>query len=85
MCDLTVAAENAMFPIRSATGLYRRPDRGTGGAHSTQGCVEMLLLCRILDPQRASMSGLVTGVPTGQQVGVALKMAREMTESRHWC
>ncbi|HMJ21656.1 MAG TPA: enoyl-CoA hydratase-related protein, partial [Terriglobales bacterium] len=43
--------------------------------------MEMMLLCRILDPQRAYTIGLVNEVvPTGQQVPVALKMAREMTE-----
>jgi len=73
--------ERQVLLSRSATGLYRRPDRGTGGAHSTQGCDGELLLCRILDPQRAFNVGLVNEVvPTGQQVGVALKMAREMTE-----
>jgi enoyl-CoA hydratase len=43
--------------------------------------MEMMLLCRILDPQRAYNIGLVNEVvPTGQQVQAALKMAREMTE-----
>src|SRR4030088_3739500 len=43
--------------------------------------MEMMLLSRILDPQRAYNVGLVNEVvPTGQQVPVALKMAREMAE-----
>src|SRR5258708_37589566 len=43
--------------------------------------MEMILLCRILDPQRAYNIGLINEVvPTGQQVPVALKMAREMAE-----
>jgi enoyl-CoA hydratase/carnithine racemase len=41
--------------------------------------MEMMLLCRGLDPQRAFNIGLVNEVvPTGQQVEAALKMAREM-------
>ena len=43
--------------------------------------MEMMLLCRGLDPQRAYTVGLVNQVvPTGQQVEAALKMAREMAE-----
>jgi len=43
--------------------------------------MELMLLCRIFDAQRAYHVGLVNEVvPTGQQVPVALKMAREMTE-----
>ena len=42
--------------------------------------MEMMLLCRVLDPQRAFNIGLVNEVvPTGQQVEAALRMAREMT------
>jgi len=41
----------------------------------------MMLLCSNLDAQRAFNVGLVNEVvPTGQQVPVALKMAREMTD-----
>ena len=40
-----------------------------------------MLLCRTLDAQRAYNVGLVNEVvPTGQQVPVALKMAREMAD-----
>jgi len=43
--------------------------------------MEMILLCRVVDVQRACNIGLVNEVvPVGQQVEVALKMAREMAE-----
>ena len=43
--------------------------------------MELMLLCRVLDAQRAYNVGLVNEVvPTGQQVPVALKMAREMAD-----
>jgi enoyl-CoA hydratase len=82
MCDLTVAAENAKFSYPEARLGF------TGGLIACLAAriphkiaMEMMLLCRILDPQRAYAIGLVNEVvPAGQQVPVALKMAREMAE-----
>jgi enoyl-CoA hydratase len=82
MCDLTVAAENARFSYPEARlGFTGGLIAGLAARIPHKVAMEMLLLCRILDPQRAFNVGLVNEVvPTGQQVGVALKMAREMTE-----
>jgi enoyl-CoA hydratase/carnithine racemase len=82
MCDLTVAAENARFSYPEARlGFTGGLIAGLAARIPHKVAMEMLLLCRILDPQRAFNVGLVNEVvPTGEQVGVALKMAREMTE-----
>jgi len=82
MCDLTVAAENAKFSYPEARlGFTGGLIAGLAARIPHKVAMEMMLLCRILDPQRAYAIGLVNEVvPTGQQVPVALKMAREMTE-----
>jgi len=82
MCDLTVAAENAKFSYPEARlGFTGGLIAGLAGRIPHKVAMEMMLLCRVLDPQRALNVGLVNEVvPTGQQVPVALKMAREMTE-----
>jgi enoyl-CoA hydratase len=82
MCDLTVAAENARFSYPEARlGFTGGIIAGLAARIPHKVAMEMMLLCRILDPQRAFNVGLVNEVvPTGQQVPVALKMAREMTE-----
>jgi len=82
MCDLTVAAENARFSYPEARlGFTGGLIAGLAARIPHKVAMEMLLLCRILDPQRAFNVGLINEVvPTGQQVDVALKMAREMTE-----
>ena len=80
MCDLTVAAENAKFTYPEAKlGFTGGLIAGLAGRIPHKVAMEMMLLCRGLDPQRAYNIGLVNQVvPTGQQVEAALKMAREM-------
>src|SRR3979409_2701500 len=82
MCDLTVAADNARFSYPEARmGFTGGLIAGLAARIPHKVAMEMLLLCRILDPQRAYNVGLINEVvPTGQQVPAALKMAREMTE-----
>ena len=82
MCDLTVAAENARFSYPEARlGFTGGLIAGLAARIPHKVAMEMMLLCRILDPQRAYNIGLVNEVvPTGQQVQAALKMAREMAE-----
>jgi enoyl-CoA hydratase len=80
MCDLTVAAENAKFTYPEARlGFTGGLIAGLAARIPHKVAMEMMLLCRGLDPQRAYNIGLVNEVvPTGQQVEAALKMAREM-------
>ena len=82
MCDLTVAAENARFSYPEARlGFTGGLIAGLAARIPHKVAMEMMLLSRILDPQRAYNIGLINEVvPTGQQVQVALKMAREMAE-----
>ncbi len=82
MCDLTVAAENAKFTYPEARlGFTGGLIAGLAARIPHKVAMEMMLLCRGLDPQRAYNIGLVNEVvPTGQQVEAALKMAREMVE-----
>ena len=82
MCDLTVAAENAKFSYPEARlGFTGGLIAGLAARIPHKVAMEMMLLCRNLDAQRAFNVGLVNEVaPTGQQVPVALKMAREMTD-----
>ena len=82
MCDLTVAAENAKFTYPEARlGFTGGLIAGLAARIPHKVAMEMMLLCRGLDPQRAYNIGLVNEVvPTGLQVEAALKMAREMAE-----
>jgi len=82
MCDLTVAAENAKFSYPEARlGFTGGLIAGLAARIPHKVAMELMLLCRTLDAQRAYNVGLVNEVvPTGQQVPVALKMAREMVE-----
>ena len=82
MCDLTVAAENAKFTYPEARlGFTGGLIAGLAARIPHKVAMEMMLLCRGLDPQRAYTIGLVNEVvPTGEQVEAALKMAREMAE-----
>ena len=81
MCDLLVAAENARFSYPEAALGF------TGGLIASLAAriphkvaMEMLLLCRTLDAQRAYQVGLANEVvPVGLQVDRALELAREMT------
>jgi len=82
MCDLTVAAENAKFSYPEARmGFTGGMIAGLAARIPHKIAMEMILLCRVVEVQRAFNIGLVNEVvPTGQQVEVALKMAREMAE-----
>src|SRR3954462_10625308 len=82
MCDLTVAAENAKFSYPEARlGFTGGIIAGLAARIPHKVAMELMLLCRILDAQRDYHVGLVNEVvPTGQQVPVALKMAREMAD-----
>jgi enoyl-CoA hydratase len=82
MCDLTVAAENAKFSYPEARlGFTGGLIAGLAGRIPHKIAMEMMLLCRNLDAQRAFNVGLVNEVvPTGQQIPVALKMARDMAD-----
>ncbi|MBN8989510.1 MAG: enoyl-CoA hydratase/isomerase family protein [Rhizobiales bacterium] len=82
MCDLTVAAENAKFSYPEARmGFTGGMIAGLAARIPHKIAMEMMLLCRIVEVQRAWNIGLVNEVvPVGQQVEVALKMAREMAE-----
>ena len=80
MCDLTVAAENAKFSYPEARmGFTGGMIAGLASRIPHKIAMEMILLCRVVDVQRAWNIGLVNEVvPTGQQVPAALNMAREM-------
>ena len=82
MCDLTVAAENAKFSYPEARlGFTGGLIAGLAARIPHKVAMELMLLCRTLDAQRAYNVGLVNEVvPTGQQVAAALKMVREMVE-----
>jgi enoyl-CoA hydratase/carnithine racemase len=82
MCDLTVAAENAKFSYPEARmGFTGGMIAGLAARIPHKIAMEMMLLCRIVEVQRAWNIGLVNEVvPVGQQVDVALNMAREMAE-----
>src|SRR5438477_2435398 len=82
MCDLTVAAENAKFAYPEARmGFTGGLIAGLAARIPHKIAMEMILLCRNLDAQRAYNVGVCNQVvPTGQQVPAALAMAREMTE-----
>jgi enoyl-CoA hydratase/carnithine racemase len=82
MCDLTVAAENARFSYPEARlGFTGGMIAGLAARIPHKVAMEMMLLCRIVDAQRAYNVGLVNEVvSTGQQVPAALEMARELAE-----
>lgn len=82
MCDLAVAADNAKFSYPEARlGFTGGLIAGLADRIPHKVAMEMMLLCRVVDAQRAYNVGLVNEVvPTGQQVAVALKMAREMAD-----
>jgi enoyl-CoA hydratase/carnithine racemase len=82
MCDLTVAAENAKFSYPEARlGFTGGLIAGLAARIPHKVAMEMMLLCRNLDAQRAFNVGLVNEVvPTGQQAPVSLKMARDMAD-----
>lgn len=80
MCDLLVAAENSKFSYPEAKlGFTGGLIAGLAARIPHKVAMEMILLCRTLDAQRAYSVGLANEVvPTGQQVEAALKMAAEI-------
>jgi enoyl-CoA hydratase len=80
MCDLMVAAENAKFSYPEAKlGFTGGLIAGLAARIPHKVAMEMILLCRTLDAQRAYSVGLVNEVvATGQQVASALAMAGEI-------
>src|SRR5258708_20836886 len=80
MCDRAVAAENAKFSYPEARlGFTGGIIAGLAARVPHKVAMELMLLCRTLDAQRAYNVGLVNEVgPIGQQVPVALRMAREI-------
>ncbi|MFO1197836.1 MAG: enoyl-CoA hydratase-related protein [Burkholderiaceae bacterium] len=81
MCDLLVAADNAKFSYPEAKlGFTGGLIAGLAARIPHKVAMEMMLLCRTIDARRAYEVGLANEVvATGQQVAVALAMAREMT------
>lgn len=80
MSDLLVAAENAKFSYPEAKlGFTGGLIAGLAARIPHKVAMEMILLCRTLDAQRAYSVGLANEVvPTGQQVEVALRMGAEI-------
>lgn len=80
MCDLLVAADNAKFSYpEAAVGFTGGMIAGLAARIPHKVAMEMILLCKTLDAQRAYHVGLANEiVPTGQQVERALAMAREI-------
>lgn len=82
MSDLAVAAENARFSYPEAKlGLTQGMIAGLAGRIPHKIAMEVMLLARVLDAQRAYEAGLINAiVPTGTQVEAALKMGRELCQ-----
>lgn len=80
MCDLLVAADNARFSYPEAAVGF------TGGMIASLAvriphkvAMELILLCRVMDAQRAYAVGFANEVvPTGRQVERALELARQI-------
>jgi enoyl-CoA hydratase len=80
MCDLMVAADNTSFSYpEAALGFTGGMIASLAARIPHKVAMEMLLLCRTLNAQRAHEVGLVNEiVPVGRQVERAREMAREM-------
>ena len=80
MCDLAVAAENAKFSYPEARlGFTQGFITGIAARIPHKIAMEVMLLGRTFDAQRAYAAGLVNEVvPTGKQLEVALGMAEEI-------
>ena len=80
MCDLLVAADTARFSYpEGKIGITGGMIAGLAARIPHKVAMEMLILCRSLDAQRAYSVGFANEVvPTGQQVERALAMAREI-------
>lgn len=80
MCDLLVAADNARFSYpEAAVGFTGGMIAGLAARIPHKVAMELILLCRPMDAQRAYNVGFANEVvPKGLQVERALAMAREM-------
>jgi enoyl-CoA hydratase/carnithine racemase len=80
MADLLVAADNARFSYpEAALGFTGGMIAGLAARIPHKVAMEMMLLCRPLDAQRAHHVGLANEVvPVGTQVDRALELAREI-------
>lgn len=82
MTDLIVASESAKFYYPEAkVGFTGGIIAGLAYRLPHHVAMEVVLLCRVLNAQRAHQLGFVNQVvPVGQQVDAAVKMADEMAE-----
>lgn len=80
MSDLVVAAENARFSYPEAKlGLTQGMIVGLAARIPHKIAMEVMVLARVLEAQRAKEVGFINDVvPVGQQVDAALAMAREL-------
>lgn len=80
MCDLLVAAENARFSYPEAKlGLTQGMIAGLAARIPHKIAMEMMLRAKVIDARRAYEVGLVNEVvPTGKQVGAALRIGAEI-------
>lgn len=80
MCELLVAADNAKFSYPEAKlGFTGGMIAGLVSRMPHHAAMELILLCRTFDAQRAHTLGFANEVvPKGQQVEAALKMAAEL-------
>jgi enoyl-CoA hydratase/carnithine racemase len=80
MCDLNVAADNARFSYPEAKlGFTGGMIAGLAARVPHKVAMEIMLLCKTLDAQRALSVGFVNEVvPKGRQVESAIAMAREL-------
>jgi enoyl-CoA hydratase/carnithine racemase len=80
MCDLLVAAENARFSYPEAKlGFTGGVISGLAARIPHHLAMEVILLGRVMDAQRAFQVGFVNEVvPVGKQVEAAVAMAREL-------
>ncbi|AOZ02369.1 enoyl-CoA hydratase [Cupriavidus sp. USMAHM13] len=83
MCDLAVAADNTRFSYPEARlGFTGGMIAGLAARVPHKVAMELMLLGRTVDAQRAREVGLVNDiVPVGGQVEAALKMADELSRS----
>ena len=85
MCDLAVAADNAKFSYPEARlGFTQGFITGIAARIPHKIAMEVMLLGRTFDAQRAHAAGLVNEVvPTGKQVEVALGALRAARDPHH--
>ena len=80
MSDLVVAADNAKFSYPEAKlGLTQGMIAAMAARVPHKVAMEVILLCRVLEAQRAKEVGFINEVvPVGQHVDAALGLAREL-------